>query len=378
MRIGFNFHTTDEYISGVEYYSLGLLNSLLAIDQENEYVVFTNQPMLLKRYVADSKNLTIRDLSCLRRRIVRIAWEHFGLPAVAKRERLDVLHCPHYICPVFKCGVPYVVTMHDIIAIDHPSWCKTSNSLYYGIFLKKSLSRCERVVAVSECTAEDIHRRFDVDQTKVSIIRSGIDSCFNDAADHIKEQEVRSKYGLPDKYVLCVGNIEPKKNISSVLQALNVMRQKGMPRSFVLVGKRSWKSRSVWEQIQSCSECKDVVITGYVERSDLSSVYKMADVFISCSLCEGFGFPALEAMACGTPVVATRVGVLREISQDAFTVVNPDDTEQIANAICNLIADDKSRQQQIETAREESQKFQWHDCAKRMLSIYREVANAKN
>ena len=75
---------------------------------------------------------------------------------------------------------------------------------------------------------------------------------------------------------------------------------------------------------------------------------------------------------------ATRVGVLREISQDAFTVVNPDDTEQIANAICNLIADDKSRQQQIETAREESQKFQWHDCAKRMLSIYREVANAKN
>ena len=132
MRIGINFHTADRYISGVEYYSLGLINSLLSIDDKNEYCVFTNQAELLKRYVVQSDNLTVRNLDNLNNRLCRVIWEHSRLPQIVIKEKLDILHCPHYICPSIGGAVPYVVTVHDTIAIDYSQWSRISNVIYYN------------------------------------------------------------------------------------------------------------------------------------------------------------------------------------------------------------------------------------------------------
>ena len=150
MRIGINFQINDEYISGIEYYSLGLLNALLQIDTQNEYIAFTNRPYLVRQHVSQSPNLTIVEIKHLRTRIARILWEHTQLPHVVKKHGLNVLHCPQYISPFQTSPVPYVVTIHDTIAIDSPKWCKQSNSLYFGLFMKATTRKASSIISVSK------------------------------------------------------------------------------------------------------------------------------------------------------------------------------------------------------------------------------------
>ena len=145
MRIGFNFHSADDYISGVEYYSLGLLRSLLDIDRQNQYIVFTNRPSLINSCIGSKDNLIVRDCSFLKNRLHRILWEHSRLAHIARKENLDILHCPHYICPATRSSAAYVVTIHDTIAIDHPEWCKKSNAAYYRLFLGRSTKNASKI-----------------------------------------------------------------------------------------------------------------------------------------------------------------------------------------------------------------------------------------
>lgn len=373
MRIGINFHTSDEYISGVEYYSLGLLKELLRIDTRNEYIVYTNRPDLIRRHMSLSGNIVIVHLKRLKTRAARILWEHFELPKRVKQEKLDILHCPHYICPLFGRTVPYVVTVHDTIAIDHPFWCKVSNSLYYNIVMKRALQRASRVIAVSHSTAESLKRNFSISEPKVRIIHPGIDAIFNSNNNHLRQIQVKRRYGLPQRYILFVGNIEPKKNISKLVEAYKLLRNMGLGHKLVMVGKRSWKCGNVWNHIRREVNAGNIILAGYVEREDLPFVYQMSEVFVFVSLYEGFGFPPLEAMACGTPVVASAAGALSETAGRASYTVDPTDVKSIAKAIYLLITDRKLRQKHVELGVRESERFMWGKTAEQTLSVYEEV-----
>jgi len=373
MKIGINFHTTDRYISGVEHYSLGLINSLLRIDGENEYVVFTNQPELVASGLSGSENLTVRKLDYLGNRVRRILWEHSRLPRIAKKEGMDVVHCPHYVCPFLNTGVPYVVTIHDTIAIEHPEWCKPSNALYYNILMKRSVSNASRVIAVSHSTADSLKRNFSVSASKVTVIYPGIEAIFNSAKNLSRQTQVKSRYCLPGRYILFVGNIEPKKNILNLVRAHKLLRRRGLSHKLVLAGKRTWKSRDVLKEISGVA-AGSILAIGYVDRVDLPFVYQMADVFVFASLYEGFGFPQLEAMACGTPVVASTGGALSEMAGGASWTVDPANPEDIAEAIYLLITNGKLRQKHSELGIKQSRRFNWDETAKQTLSVYQEAA----
>jgi len=377
MRIGFNFHSADDYISGVEYYSLGLLRSLLDIDKANKYIVFANSPSLIASHIGTRDNLTVRDCSFLKSRLHRIIWEHSKLARLAKKENLDILHCPHYICPAVKSSADYVVTIHDTIAIDHPDWCKKSNAAYYRLFLGRSAKTASKIVAVSKFTAERIMQNFNVDRSKVEVICPGIDTgIFNLYQDAEKQTQVREKYNLPDNYILYCGNIEPKKNLLNLLKAFKLLRNNGTKHSLVISGQRNWKSKNIFDFLRTEFSPEEVILTGYIDRADIGSVYKMADCLVLPSFCEGFGFPALEAFACGVPVAASCVGILQEINKNAYTHLEPDNPEQIAESINRLLTDYKLRELQIKTALTEVQKFNWSDCAAKTLALYREVCQA--
>ncbi len=376
MRIGINFHPADRYISGVEYYSLGLINSLLSIDGKNEYCVFTNQPELLKKHVIQSSRLTVRNLDNLNNRLSRVVWEHLRLPHIAKREGLDVLHCPQYICPSVGDTVPYVVTVHDTIAVDYPKWCRPSNVIYYNLFMKKAVEKASRVIAVSHNTANHVNSNFAVNGEKVRVVYPGIDVIFNTNKDYHQQNNAKIRYALPQRYILFVGNIEPKKNVMKLLQAYKLLHKKGIPHKLVMVGRRTWKSEHVWNYIYQEFDRNDVIVTGYVERKDLPSVYQMADVFVFPSFYEGFGFPPLEAMACGTPVVASNMGALNETIGKAAYIVDPSDAENIAHAIYLLVTDGELRRRYRELGLKQSYKFGWKNAARQTLSIYEEAVGA--
>ncbi|HPS55908.1 MAG TPA: glycosyltransferase family 1 protein [Sedimentisphaerales bacterium] len=377
MRIGFNFHSTDNYISGVEYYSLGLLRGLLDIDRQNQYVVFTNSPLLIASHIGSQNNLTVKNCSFLKNRFHRIIWEHFKLPFLVKKEKLDILHCPHYICPAARSSTAYVTTIHDTIAIDHPAWCMKSNAAYYRLFLGRSARTASKIAAVSKFTAERIRLNFNVNSSKIEVIHPGIDTgIFNLYQDIEKQNHVRKKYNLPEDYILYAGNIEPKKNILNLLKALKLLNNNGSKHRLVISGQRSWKSKAVFDFLRSEFKPDEVTLTGYIDRTDIGFVYKMAKCLVLPSFCEGFGFPAIEAFACGLPVAASCVGILQEIDQRAYTPLEPDNHDQMAKSINRLLTDYKLRELQIKTALIQVQKFNWHDCATKTLALYRDVLEA--
>lgn len=374
MRIGINFHTFDKYISGVEYYSLGLLNVLLRIDTRNDYVVYTNQPGLIKEYVPSSKNLTIIEVKHLKTRIARILWEHTQLPRLVGRQELDVLHCPSYICPLYRMSVPCVVTVHDTIAIDHPEWCKQTNALYFNLFMKAAAQKASCVISVSRCTADDLKRNFDLPCSKIRIIYSGIDNIFKANTNSSRQSKVRIRYNLPERYILYVGNIEPKKNVWTLLCVQKKVREKGLPHKLVIVGKRSWRTKVELDEIAKEITSNNVVWARYVDRNDLPFVYQMADVFVFPSLYEGFGSPPLEAMACGTPVVSSSRGALNETVREAALIIEPDNIQEITRAVLSMIADAALREKHIRLGLRQSNMFNWERTARETLSVYKEVS----
>jgi len=377
MRIGFNFHSADIFISGVEYYSLGLLRSLLEIDDQNQYIVYTNKPGLIISHIEARDNLFVQDCSFLKNRLHRIIWEHSYLVSHTKKEKLDILHSPHYICPAIKSSVAYIITIHDTIAIDHADWCKRSNAAYYGMFMRRSIKVASGIVAVSKFTADRIYNNFDINGSKVKVIHPGIDSnIFHFYQEIERHNQVRAKYDLPEKYIFYAGNIEPKKNLLNLLKAFKILRKTGAKYSLVISGQRSWNSKEVFEFLREQFSSREVILTGYIDRSDLGVVYKMAECLLLPSLCEGFGFPALEAFACGVPVAASWVGILREIDQNAYTHLEPHNPEQMAKSIIGLLEDSMLREIQTKTALSEVKKFNWSDCAVKTLALYREYVDA--
>lgn len=375
MRIGINFYIHDPYISGVEYYTLGLINALVKYGDNHEYIIFTNSSEFVKEHVIAKENVSIIQVKYLKTRLLRIVWEHLRLPSLSKKYKLNLLHCPHYICPVFKKSrIPYVVTVHDTIAIDFPRLCKTSNALYYNLFMGLAVKNAAKAVVVSNNTAERFSVNFKRFKSKLNVIYSGIDEIFNSQHRGGKEEEIRKKYTLPDDYILYVGNLEPKKNIINLLRAFRYLKARGLKHSLVLTGLRSWKSDHVKRYIQANFTAGEILFTGYIDRNDLPVIYRMASLLISTSLCEGFGFPAVEAMACGTAVVSSRTGILEEVNEKCYERISTDNPSQIADSMYSVITDREKRQRQIRLGLEEAKRFSWQNCARKMLRVYEEVA----
>lgn len=377
MKIGFNFHTKDEYISGVEYYALGLLDALSKFEPNNSYVVFTNRPALISKYIGKKENITIRDYSKLNTRIKRICWEHIKLPVLVAKDELDLLHCPSYICPIWSLNTPYIITMHDTIAIDQPKFCTNANALYYNLFMKRAVKKATKIISVSEYTKQSILGNFKINSSDIAVIPPGIDDFFTNKSEPQKNLLVKNRYNLPDKYILYVGNIEPKKNLINTLKAFKLLSQKNIKHKFVLVGKRSWKSEGIWRYIKENFTENQIIITGYVEREELASIYRQADIFVFASKVEGFGFPPLEAIKCGTAVVSSKTGILKQFDNESFAQINPENPESIANAVTKIISDNKYKNNLITLASKQVEKFSWEKTAKRTFEIYKQAAHFK-
>lgn len=374
MRIGINFHTFDRRLSGVEYYALGMIKALARFDGRNTYIVFTNDGEVVRKYVPACDNLIIRQIAGIRTRIQRIAWEHLRLPRRVEREKVDVLHCPSYICPVLASRTPYVVTVHDTIAFDHPQWCKRSNAVYYRLLMKAALMKAARVIAVSRQTADDLRRNFPLSVLKAKVSYPGIDSIFTTKNGATRHAVVRGRYGLPERFALFVGNREPKKNIPVILTAFSRLRESGIRCGLVMVGGKQWRMPGRSGRLLRDVRGQEVVWPGYVLREDLPALYQMAEVFVFPSLYEGFGFPPLEAMACGAPVIASQRGALAETVAEAAYTVEPDNAEALAEGMRRMITDGALRQKHIEAGRKCVRRFGWARAAAELREIYAEAA----
>jgi len=316
-------------------------------------------------------------------RLKRIFFENLVLGNYYRRNHFDVFHSPGYILPLGNFS-PAVVTIHDIIALQFPGLCQAENSAYFNAMLPRTIKGAQRLIAISHQVKADILTRFpEVNPDKISVVYQGINEHFKPVREPAALQAVRTRYRLPEKFILFVGNIEPKKNLLRMVSVLSELKKHcNVPHKLVLVGRKSWGYDALAAHVQFLGLTEEVYTPGFVEEQDLPALYSLADVFFFPSLYEGFGMPPLEAMACGTPVITSAAGALPETTGGHCFFVDPENTAGMAKTVCDVIADPALKTTYRDRATEWSKKFSWRATAEQTLNEYlnlenKEISNKK-
>lgn len=300
----------------------------------------------------------------------RVIWERHALPRLARRWGAQVLHAPGYILPCGWRG-PAVLTVYDILALTHPEWCKWSNVVHYRRALPRSIARADLVVAPSEFVRGEIVGGLGVGPEKVRVVALGVSAHMRPAPPEAVAA-VRSRYDLPERYLLWVGNIEPKKNVEGMVRAFELAAP-DIPHEFVIAGRAAWKAGPSLEAIARSPACARIRRLGYVPASMLPALYTGAELLVHWSLYEGAGLTPLEAMACGTPTVVSDGGALPEVAGRAAVVVPRGDPAALAAEIVSVVTTPERAEQLRAQARPWAAQFTWPAHARRMVALYEEA-----
>lgn len=302
-------------------------------------------------------------------RILRIVTENIMLPKFIRAHKFHLFHSPNYVLPLLL-RKPSVLTVHDLITLDFPELCQFESVLYFRLFLRYSLKKADHIITVSETVKHDILKRYKIDPRKISVTHLGVSPLFCPCSDEI----VLKTYRIPGKYFLFVGNIEPKKNLIRLLKAFQFLVEGyGRNEYLVIAGQNGWKYGEVYKTVKQLGLENRIVFTGYVPETDLPALYSMAEVFVFPSLYEGFGIPPLEAMACGTAVVASDRGALPEVTGGNCLLADPLNPAEIASKIYCLQTDSELKQEMIEKGRQWVKQFTWERTAEKTLAVYQSV-----
>jgi glycosyltransferase involved in cell wall biosynthesis len=354
MRIGIDIQSSRGQITGLGVYTSKLLESLLE-EKRNGLTICP----LSKSQKADWN--TPR----------RLFWENVELPKLVKRERIELLHVPAFAPPCLKTG-RLVVTVHDLIGMLCPNPMGIPSRFYWGRWLPLTLKRADRLIAVSEHSKKDVVQHLRIPEKKITVIYSSGHEGFRPVCDSQRMKKMRAQLGIKEKYFLCVGTLEPRKNLLRVMEAFKrFVKQSSADGKFqlVVVGSKDFAHGRFFHEIASIG-LEDIIFTGYVEHEDLNCLYACAQAFIFPSLYEGFGFPALEAMASGTPVLTSDRTSLPEVAGKAALKVNPEDTDAIYEGMKLFATDEKARNEFIRKGFERIKHFSWSKTARETLAVY--------
>lgn len=296
--------------------------------------------------------------------------EQFALPGLIRKISPDVFFSPTFIAPVIQ-PRPTVISVHDLMHVvfsDHYSFV---HKLYYGWVLRRALKKTKAVITKSESSKRDLIKYYGLPESKIVIVHDGVESHFQPVEDEDRISALKKKYGLPDNFLLFIGGFKVNKNIEGILKALNLL---GGERKLVAVSDNNAAIRLLAEKYNIAGK---LVCLESVAENDLPLLYNAADLFVSPSLYEGFGLPHLEAMACGTPVVAANASSLPEIVGDAGILVDPNVPEEIAAAMKKILGDEGLRQEMYNKGVARARLFRWDACARQTLAVCRQAGGVK-
>ncbi len=300
-------------------------------------------------------------------------WYRLRLPLPIERWTgpLDLFHAPDFFLPPTRAGTPTLVTVHDLSYVRLPETTMPGMERHLNTWVPASVERASHVIAVSEATRQDLIELYGTPPQKISVLHHGVTAEFRPIADDACLASVRQKYGLGDEpFILSVGTIQLRKNYRRLVQAFARLDR---ALHLVIVGSKGWYCEEVFEAVSRQQMTGRVHFLGFVEDGDLPLLYNAADLFVYPSLYEGFGLPVLEAMACGTPVVAADASALPEVVGQAGLLVDPYDVEALAGAMAQGWADPALRQQLRQAGLERARLFTWEKMATDLFDLYQTV-----
>jgi len=369
MRVAYNAILLGNYFSGVEV-TISTLGEMLSHTLAHDLHIFLNKN-IENRYTFPNAELHPVNIS-QKYRSLRIIWEHFKLPGEVKKLKCDLLHCPGYIAP-YKAPCPTVITVHDIIAFKHPELCKTSNRLYFRAMLARSIRQAAQIIVPSNFVKNNLIESFNTASDKINVIPFAAADVFKRVDDPEQLIQVRKKYKLPEKFILFLGNHEPKKNIEGIIRAFAKFKKQVKGYKLVLAGRTAWRTARIHKLIEELTIEKDIICTGYVPIADLLALYSLADIFFFPSLDEGFGIPVIEAMSCGTPVICSNSGALPETTAGAAICLPPDNYNLMAEKLANFANSPALRAEYAEKGLKRIEQLSWKTTTEATLKVYKKA-----
>jgi len=369
MRIGIDGRVLLGPTTGIGRYALNLIKHLLLVDSKNEYIIFIDgEPKKDLPSAANCHYQVIHKRMC-------IPWVDVWLPRELVRQKIDVLHTPTNI------GVPhlklckFIVTIHDLIPLLLSEYSTKKYLARYRRAITLSVRNADKIITVSQQSRNDIVRLLKVPYRKIEVIYEGVDNFCRPISDQKLLEGIKRKYRIDAPYILHLGGIDEHKNSQVVLKAHRILKtvDKIPALKLVIVGRKDWFFHALSRQAYELGIEDDVIFTDFVSDEDLVLLYNTAQVFVFPSLYEGFGLPTLEAMACGTPVIASNTPSLRETIGEAGILVDPKDFNDFAQAIKQILVDNTLRAKLVELGHQRTGLFLWQETARRTLEVYQSV-----
>ena len=378
MKIGLSTSVIQRGKTGIAQAVLALARSFAARPGEHQFVLYVleeDRPL----FAFARETMQIRPVAEKYRPPLRnILWHQRTLPRLAKEDRLDVLHVPSYRRLLWPQPCALVATVHDLAPFRVQKKYDVFRMFYGRVVARVLARRQHRIIAISQTTAQDLKRFFGLKDRQITVIHNGLDhDRFSPAPTGIARAVAEQQFNLRQPYLLYVARLEhPGKNHVRLITAFAQFKtETRSPAQLVFAGGDWHGAEAIHQAIAQSPFRQDIRCLGFVSDEDLPRLYRGAESVIYPSLYEGFGLPALEAMACGCPVLCSNRGALPEVAGDAAVLVDPEDTEALASQMKRLATDEVLRERLRTAGIARAKQFDWNETAARTLEVYRQAVN---
>ena len=303
---------------------------------------------------------------------VRILWEQLIQPYVVAKQQPDLLHGMAFVLPLLL-TVPGIITIFDLTFLLVPEAFRPLNRLYLQTMTRLSARRAAHICSIAKHGKMDIVTYLGVPESKVTVVYPGLDPRFEQPPTHTEIVEFRRSKGLPERYMLYLGTLEPRKNVPALIRAFATIKKHVQGVKLVLAGGKGWGFEEIFAEVERFSLQDEVHFTGFVPNDELALWYAAADLFVYPSLYEGFGLPPLEAMACGTPVITSDATSLTEVVGEAGVTIAPNNEELLAETMLQLLNSPEELATRREMGLEQAARFNWSLSAQAQAEVYRQV-----
>lgn len=368
MRIGFDVTSLSVPQSGVGTYTWNLFDHL---DRDDDVTVI---PFAHQQPNGKMATIPVRGRSRLASN--KTAWMQCVLPLKLARSDLDICHFTNNVAPLWT-PLPSIITIHDMTLWLFPEHHYRRRLFAIRPFVPLAARHAKAIITVSHSAKDDIVRVLGVPAEKVHVIYEAPASCFRPLSADIARNHVRRHCSVPERFILYVGTIEPRKNLVRLLEAFAGLYRAGeISHHLIFVGQRGWKDDDVFATVQRLEIDEAVHFTGHVPIRVLVALYNLADALVFPSLYEGFGLPVVEAMACGTPVITSATGSLGEVAGDAAEFVEPAEVASIAAGIRTVLTSEARRRELGKRGLAHVRRFDWKNTARETRDVYSQVMTA--
>jgi len=380
MHIGIDIRSLIEKTpSGVTEYTTQILTGLVRLDKENQYLLFYNSWHSLPPKFLDLLKYSNVSFKIFHwpNKLFNSSLTLFDFPRIDKLlGGVDLLFIPNLNFIAWSKKCKKVITVHDLSFERYPSFYSSKGRYWHKITNpRKIFHEADKIIAVSENTKNDLIKLYSINTNKIKVIYSGINPDFFKVLDQTVLNVIKEKYKIIKPYIFTLGNLEPRKNIESLILGFDCLKRKyKIDYQFVIAGGEAWtQNKKIYDLAKKSYISDGIRFLGYIPAEDKMALYQAANIFVYPSFYEGFGFPPLEAMASGVPVICSDSSSLPEIVSNAVLLFDPYDINQLAETIHQVLTDDNLKRNLIEKGIEQVKSFSWEKVARETLELFKEV-----